>query len=114
MILPFGDTDMSESQIYVKFSNLIHNAKIGSAKSYRDMSYTLLKKVGLLCTVENLDYKPDLDMGFFEHKGLIFAKAFTIDLDLIMNDPASAGLPGNDFESGRVLRTTSKTGFKYY
>ena len=46
------------------------------------MTYGQIVGAGLNCSIIKLDYKPDYNMGFFETNGLIFAKAFAIDLQL--------------------------------
>ena len=65
--------------MYFKFANLIHG---GDPTLYRTMSYSQIEESGLNCSIIKLDYKPDYNMGFFETDGLIFAKAFAIDLQL--------------------------------
>ena len=77
------------SQIYIKFSNLISNYKPSAANSY---SFDGLQKAGLLCSVSGIEYKPELDLGFFDGNGLIFAKVFTISLDLKVVAPENKKL----------------------
>tara|TARA_Y100001973_G_scaffold7455_1_gene10349 strand:+ start:1668 stop:2333 length:666 start_codon:yes stop_codon:yes gene_type:complete len=78
IITPFSN-DGTNKIAYFKFANLIHG---GDPKLYEDMSYQQIQGSGLNCSIIKLDYKPDYNMGFFETKGLIFAKAFAIDLQL--------------------------------
>ena len=78
IITPFSNSKPSKIA-YFKFANLIHG---GDPTLYRTMDYQQIEKAGLNCSIIKLDYKPDYNMGFFETDGLIFAKAFAIDLQL--------------------------------
>lgn len=78
IITPFSN-DESNKIAYFKFANLIHG---GDPRLYRTMTYGQIVGAGLNCSIIKLDYKPDYNMGFFETNGLIFAKAFAIDLQL--------------------------------
>ena len=76
--------NITSGKLHVKFSNLIHE---NAPDSYRAMHRDPNKdgditKIGLYCQIDSLDYNPDLAMGFFEDKGLIFAKSFSLDLKL--------------------------------
>ena len=94
------------SQIYVKFSNLISNYKPTAKDSY---SFDALKTDGLLCSVSGVEYKPEMDLGFFDEGGLLFAKAFTIDLDLTVVDPQNKKLTVSKKQEiqGRILAPSS-------
>ena len=79
-----GGRNNENGKLHVKFSNLIHE---NAPDSYRAMHRTPNKdgnitEIGLFCQIDSLDYNPDLAMGFFEDKGLIFAKSFSLDLKL--------------------------------
>ena len=87
MIMPLKNSDggtggkLNVCQLYVKFANLIHNQ---IPQTYNSYNFSQLKQDGLLCNISSIDYKPDVEMGFFEGSdtGRIYAKAFAIDLDL--------------------------------
>ena len=91
-------------QLYVKFSNLIHNAKPNNYSDSFYENFDNLKKEGILCNISSLNYKPDLDMGFFEYKGLLFAKSFEIDLDL---EVVAANSIYKKYKKGSPLREVS-------
>lgn len=78
MIAPSLGTSFSEpKKIYVKFSNLISNSgQIGKI----NMSETQILQEGFRGIINDLKYQPDMEMGFFEFNGMLFAKAFKIDL----------------------------------
>lgn len=63
-----------ESGVVVRFSNLIH-----------DLSPTTssIPKDGIFFKISNISYKPDIDLGFFDNGGMMYAKNFTISLELI-------------------------------
>lgn len=71
------------SRVYVYFANLISSFNINNnpPKSYSDITDR-----GLQFDTKGLDYSPEMDMGFFDHNGLIFAKAFKISMDLTLTD----------------------------
>ena len=73
------------SRVYVYFANLISSVNINNTppKNYSDIIDR-----GLQFDTKGLDYSPDMELGFFEHNGLIFAKAFKISMDLMLTDNA--------------------------
>lgn len=74
---------MKVSVVYVKFNNLIHDYFPTSST----MDYNKVIQSGLECSLKNLDYSPEMDLGFFESGGLIFAKAFTLSMNLKVVSP---------------------------
>jgi hypothetical protein len=110
IIMPVGEATLTPPFIYVKFSNLIHNAK---PTAYKSMSYALLETVGQRGSIEKLDYKPDMNMGFFEHNGLIFAKAFSIDIMLFISSPEAAGLDVVELDKDNQIVHGRRSGFTY-
>ena len=74
--------DNNVCQLYVKFSNLIHNAQPNNYSNGFYRNFNNLKQHGVLCNIPNLNYQPDLEMGFFDNNGILTAKSFKIDLDL--------------------------------
>ena len=75
--------NQNKSFVFIKFSNLLHNfAPIAKT------SFTFQEVVdsGLKGFCSNLEYKPELDLGFFDDHGMFFAKAFTISLDLRLEE----------------------------
>jgi len=78
MILP--QKNNNRNIMYVKFSNLITNPD--EPNSQQTYSYTEVVSKGLKCHAGGLDYKPDMDLGFFDSYGMFFAKSFLITLDL--------------------------------
>lgn len=82
IILP--DTSNNRSSFSVKFSNLIHGLKTTNNSYSTKRSYTYQEVIdnGYECQCSGIEYKPEMDLGFFDLNGLFFAKAFTINLDL--------------------------------
>ncbi len=111
MVAPIGEDGTDTPFIYVKFSNLLHNGFFPEA--YENMSFKELKQVGLRCNIEKLDYNPDLSMGFFEYNGMIFAKAFDLDLNLTISNAVDAGVGIIEVDSKDRMVHGSRSGFKY-
>jgi len=109
MIMPVGDSSLESPFLYVKFSNLIH---MNHATSYRNLSFSKLKEVGQRGTIGKLDYKPDINMGFFEFDGLIFAKAFSLNVDLLISNETDAGTNEIELEGENIIHGL-RSGFKY-
>tara|TARA_R110002073_G_scaffold108531_1_gene243965 strand:+ start:711 stop:1451 length:741 start_codon:yes stop_codon:yes gene_type:complete len=110
MVAPIGDEGTVAPFIFVKFANLLHNGFF--PKAYESMGFAKLKDVGLKCNMEKLNYNPDLSMGFFEHNGMIFAKAFDLDLDLTILNAMDAGVGIVEVDKNRVIHG-NRSGFIY-
>lgn len=92
MITPAGAENTGVAKyVYVKFSNLISSkGQIGKD----NMSVALLRSQGFNGIISSINYQPDMDLGFFEFDGLIFAKAFKITFDLsAVAKPNKADVP---------------------
>ena len=109
IVMPVGEAQLNPPFIYVKFSNLIHN---NSPTSFRSLTYKKLEEIGQSGVVEKLDYKPDMDMGFFEYDGLIFAKAFTMDISLFISSAEDAGRTETPISEDYIIHG-KKSGFSY-
>ena len=73
-----------KSEVYVYFANLISAPGIVHVPP---TTYDQLKTVGVLFNTKGLDYAPDLEMGFFDQGGMMFAKVFKISMDLTETNP---------------------------
>ena len=72
----------SDDPKYVLLGNLIHN---GSYKSKRTISnYSQVRKLGLPCYFNEIDFTPDVSMGFFEFKDRLFPKVYSFKLKLLV------------------------------
>jgi len=89
-----------ESGVIVRFSNLIHEMS-------PDTSDTL--ENGVLCKISNMSYKPDLEFGFFDNGGMMFAKNFKISLQLSI----AGGLPGTLKLNDATIKNNRKKVAKY-
>ena len=77
-----GDYLGSDDPKYVLLGNLIHN---GSYKSKRTISnYKHVRKFGLPCYFNEIDFTPDVSMGFFEFKDRLFPKVYSFKLKLLV------------------------------
>ena len=70
-----------EAIITVYFANLIRLIDKNEANN-PPTNFDELKKKGETFYISGIDYSPDLDMGFYDSGGLIFAKSFKISMDL--------------------------------
>jgi len=77
------DDDQSKSFVFLKFTNLLNNFKPIAATSF---TFQQVRASGIKGFCSNLDYKPELDLGFFDDNGMLFAKGFTISLDLRLEE----------------------------
>ena len=81
MIAPKRAENFSEPRkVFLKFSNLISNS---GQKGKISMSANQILKEGFRGIINDLKYEPDMEMGFFEFNGLLFAKAFNLNIDVI-------------------------------
>tara|TARA_R110000824_G_scaffold233106_2_gene421253 strand:+ start:4764 stop:5462 length:699 start_codon:yes stop_codon:yes gene_type:complete len=80
MIIPGNAEGLRSSKnLSVKFSNLISNK---GQQGKNNMSAALVQSEGFLGSISSLNYQPEMELGFFEFNGLIFAKSFKITFDL--------------------------------
>ena len=80
MIMPQDAENLAVAKIvHVKFSNLI-SSKGQTGKN--NMSAGQILNEGFEGIIRSLKYEPDMEMGFFEYNGMLFAKAFKINFDL--------------------------------
>ena len=71
-----GTNQTKKAQVHVKFGNLINkNTILGIGQSS-------LADTGLRVVCKSVSFKPDLDMGFFEHKGMLYMKSYKLSLIL--------------------------------
>ena len=62
--------------LFIKFANLINSDTIlGVGKSSANS-----ESLKVLC--KKISFKPDFDLGFFEHNGMLYIKSFDLSLDL--------------------------------
>jgi hypothetical protein len=92
---------------HVLLANIIQSGlyKNSSDGERNITSASQVKKYGAKCSLTSLEFKPDLDMGFFEYDGAFTPKAFDISLKLNFNpnfiDGAEAKLSVAQFEIDR-------------
>jgi hypothetical protein len=70
----------------VLMGNLIHNG--GYNKRIKELKIAKkedVEKYGLLCQFKNVNWEPDVEMGFFEYEENLWAKSYTFSLDLNVN-----------------------------
>tara|TARA_R100000231_G_scaffold139095_1_gene119214 strand:+ start:4476 stop:5315 length:840 start_codon:yes stop_codon:yes gene_type:complete len=81
MIAPKRAENFTEPRkVFLKFSNLISNS---GQKGKISMSAKQILEEGFRGIINDLKYEPDMEMGFFEFNGLLFAKAFNLNIDVI-------------------------------
>ena len=54
-------------------------------------SHANLVKYGQPGIIEDCTYQPDMAMGFYENRGRIFAKVFTLSFSYIVEGPGASG-----------------------
>lgn len=91
--------------IFVKFSNLI--SKDGGAGLLSPTAAKIQEK-GAEGLLKNLSYQPDMELGFFEYNGIILAKSFKMELEIVLRPSESVSQP-NRFRSGYPYRFFSST-----
>ena len=72
---------------HILLANLIQSGlyKNSSDGERNITSSSQVKVYGAKCVLTSLDFKPDLDMGFFEYDGALTPKAFDISLKILFN-----------------------------
>jgi len=64
---------------YVKFSNLISS---DGGKGINNISSGTMKTKGFKGVIKQIEYTPEIEMGFFFHKGMMFAKHFSLKIEV--------------------------------
>lgn len=83
MILPMKAESLdTPKKITALFSNLISSTG-QSGVNYFD------KSRAFDCIISDLNYTPDMEMGFFEYNGLFFAKAYSLDIKMSSTEKSS-------------------------
>jgi hypothetical protein len=85
-------------QLVFYLSNLMTTGPVG-------ISYDIesVRNSGVTGIVEQVVYSPDMEMGFYEYRGRIFAKSFNLALDINVTDASNAPFEpilGEDDELG--------------
>ena len=85
-----------QSYTYVLLANIIQNGLYKNADDgLRSIStFEQVKEYGAKCVLSALDFKPDLDMGFFEWNGSLLPKAFSLSFNLGFNPAFTYGNSG--------------------
>ena len=84
MVCPDELTFTRNRYLFVQFANLISSK---GAPGSRNATIAKLVKNGFECIIKKVSYKPIMDLGFLESNGFVFAKGFSLSLELI-NRPA--------------------------
>jgi len=79
-----GLFDGKKPRQLVYFSNLINNGRADNWISVKkETTYlTDLRKIGLICTIGEVKYEPDVSFGFFSSDDGLFPKTFDVNLTL--------------------------------
>ena len=91
--------------LFMKFSNLISkNGQTGK----NNMSIDSIISEGFQGVIKDLKYEPDMDMGFFEYNGMLFSKAFKMNIEIFAIPNQNVNIiPA--FKSGFSYKTGSQT-----
>lgn len=81
---PGNNTKQGKTEVYVYFANLISDSLPSNTPP---TSFDNIKDNGILFNTNGLEYSPDLDMGFFDDNGMLFAKSFKISMELTETSP---------------------------
>ena len=79
LVAPSRESVTTLKKIGVKFSNLI--SKDGSRGLNRPSASQAAAR-SVVGVIKDLQYTPEMESGFFFHKGLMFAKSFKLDISL--------------------------------
>ena len=79
-----GDANKATSYLYVLFANLIQNGMYYSSEmGMRIMdNFGDVKTYGARCFMININFEPDLELGFFEYNSKLIPKAYSMSLVL--------------------------------
>lgn len=107
IILPMKGPDIGRpKKLTALFSNLISSTG-QSGVNYFDNSRAFD------CIISDLNYTPDMEMGFFEYNGLLFAKAYSLDIKMSSTEKSSKDIDNvpyfkSGFNYGRKSKIQGK------
>jgi len=107
MILPMKAESLdTPKKITALFSNLISSTG-QSGTNYFD------KSRAFDCIISDLNYTPDMEMGFFEYNGLFFAKAYALDVKMSSTEKSNKNIDNvpyfkSGFDYGRKNKIQAK------
>ena len=93
----------------VFFKNLI-NSGLPYNREPSISSYKSLYKHGFECYIEQVNYEPDLDMGFFEFDNYLYPKLIKLNLTLNYNGKLNATKAFSDTVEYKAIRGFKTTG----
>jgi len=67
-----------KSEVYIYFANLISD----TVSNVPPTTFDKIQENGILFNTKGIEYAPDLDLGFFDQSGMVYAKSFKISMDL--------------------------------
>ena len=75
--------------IYLK--NLISRANLKKSQPSSSPSATFIRDNGVVCSIEEIDFEPDVAAGFFEFDRYLFPKNIKLNLKFVLNDKQKTG-----------------------
>ena len=86
MTMPMIAKDLdTPKKINCLFSNLISNKGQKGSNTFQSLK-------AFTCIISDLNYTPDMQMGFFEYNGLFFAKSYTLDIKMSSSEQTNKKL----------------------
>lgn len=107
MILPMQAESLdTPKKITALFSNLISSTGQSGTNYFS-------KARAFDCIISDLNYTPDMEMGFFEYNGLFFAKAYALDVKMSSTEKSSRDIDSvpyfkSGFDYGRKSKIRAK------
>jgi len=81
-----GEKESVAVGIHIYLANLLSSHPDGS-KLIPDYTHSNVIKYGLPGIIEDCTYQPNMELGFYEYKGRIFAKVFTLSFTYVIEGP---------------------------
>ena len=94
------------SIVFVLMSNLIHNGKYTKKTSIN--SFKQIQEFGAMCHMSDIDFEPDVEMGFFEYSGKLLPKAFKVNVKLLVYPHI---IKDGAISDKKIMRSFSATGY---
>lgn len=105
--LPDGKSKLGKSEVYVYFANLISD----TVSNVPPTTFDKIEENGILFNTKGIEYAPDLDLGFFDQSGMVYAKSFKISMDLSEVSPKNRKKDIKDLGSAALAKPGDAFGF---
>ena len=70
----------------IYFKNLIYKSNMGATKPSASPTEAFIRKNGITCSIEEIDFEPEIAAGFFEFDNYLYPKIIKLKLKFVLND----------------------------